>query len=195
MDQACPLDQHCATKRAFRLLPKAGVLAILRGNRGPFFPSASRGLMPNQRIQNLTAALPYSLREAVNGYVDAVSAALPEIERDSGVDIGADRSDEFLLIVAIRRIWSSVNNQYWIMNDCIGMASRTDVVLPTADAIQMRGFRVGRDEISAGSTAFEESREFLQDFDQLIDDLEIEELVSETNSLSDLAKRMFPRTQ
>lgn len=151
--------------------------------------------MPNQRIQSLTAALPYSLREAVNGYVDAVSAAIPEIAKEAGVDIGGERSDQFLLIVAIRRIWSSVNKQYWTMNDCIQLASRTEVVPPMADAAQMRGFRVGRDEISADSAAFRESRQLRQEFAQLINELEIEELVSRSTSLSDVARRMFARPE
>lgn len=150
--------------------------------------------MPNQRIQALTADLPYSLREAVNGYVDAVAAALPEIQRDARVEFGPDRTDEFLLLVAIRRIWSSVNSQYWTMNDCIQIASRP-TELSARGAEQMRGFRVGRDEISADSPAFSESRQLRQDFEKLITELGIEDLVATSTSLSDLAVRLFARPQ
>ncbi|MER8562312.1 hypothetical protein [Mesorhizobium sp. M1204] len=102
----------------------------------------------------MTERLPYSLREGVNGYVDAVAAVVPDIARDARVEISGDRLDQFLLIVAIRRIWSNVNSQYWIMNDCISAATRTADGLDGAP--QTRGFRVGRDEISQDSSAFVE---------------------------------------
>ena len=98
--------------------------------------------MPNSRIQSLTATLPYSLREAVNGYVDAVAAALPEIQKDARVEIAGERADAFLIVVAIRRIWSTINNQYWTMNDCIQIASRTDG-RAVAEQGQVRGLPPG----------------------------------------------------
>ncbi len=151
--------------------------------------------MPNRHIQGMTIGLPYSLREAVNGYVDAVAAALPEIQREARVEIADVRTDEFLIVVAIRRIWASVNNQYWTMNDCIEIASRSDVAASMLGTAQTRGFRVGRDEISADSAAFLESRQLRQRFEELIIKLEIEEVVAQSAGLSDLARRMFAQPQ
>ena len=131
------------------------------------------------------------MREGVNGYVDAVAAVAPDIAKDARVDISGDRLDQFLLIVAIRKIWSYVNSQYWIMNDCIGAATRT---YPGSEGpSQTRGFRIGRDEISQDSTAFVEGRNLRQELYTLIVKLDIEHIIVESSSLSDVATKMFVR--
>jgi hypothetical protein len=147
--------------------------------------------MASARIRDLTAGLPYSLREAVEGYVDAVSNALPEIQRDARVQIEGDREIEFLFVVAIRRMWSTVNTQYWIMNDCIQIAAAASERIDISAESAVRGFRIGRDEISANSQPFLESRQLRGDLDQLIKNLEISQYVQDATSLSDLAQRMF----
>ncbi|UVC11185.1 hypothetical protein IHQ71_11765 [Rhizobium sp. TH2] len=127
----------------------------------------------------------------MNGYVDAVAAVVPDIARDARVEINGDRLDQFLLIVAIRRIWSAVNSQFWIMNDCISIATRT---APGSEGPpQTRGFRIGRDEISQNSSAVTEGRNLRQELYMLIDKLDIEDLVVESGSLSDVAAMMFAR--
>lgn len=147
--------------------------------------------MPNQQIQSITELLPYSLREAVNGYVQAVAAVVPDIARDARVEIHGERTDQFLLMVAIRKIWASINSQFWIMNDCVSAATRLH---PGQEGEpQTRGFRIGRDEISRNSRASIEAADLRQEFQRLIDRLDIEEFVLESNSLSDLAARMFAR--
>jgi hypothetical protein len=147
--------------------------------------------MASRRVQSITERLPYSLREGVNGYVDAVAAVVPDIARDARVEISGDRLDQFLLIVAIRKIWSVVNSQFWIMNDCISLATHTP---PGSEGLpQTRGFRIGRDEISQDSAAVVEGRTLRQELYNLILRLDIEALVLDSSSLSDTAVKMFAR--
>lgn len=147
--------------------------------------------MASRQVQSITERLPYSLREDVTGYVDAVAAVVPDIARDARVEISGNRLDQFLLIVAIRKIWSIVNSQFWIMNDCIGVATRTPS--GSEGPPQTRGFRIGRDEISRDSSAVVEGRHLRQELYKLIVKLNIENLVAESNSLSDVAAKMFVR--
>lgn len=147
--------------------------------------------MPSRQIQIITQRLPSSLRGSVNGYVDAVAAAIPDIARDAGVEITGERLDQLLLIVAVRRIWASVNTQFWIMNACITVATRTDPNLEGPP--RTRGFRIGRDEISQGSAAFAEGRNLRQEFYELISKLGIEGLVAESTSLTDIVREMSAR--
>lgn len=147
--------------------------------------------MPSRQVQSITERLPYSLREGVNGYVDAVAAAVPDIARDAGVEITAERLDQFLLVVAIRRIWSPVNSQFWIMNDCIAVATRTSPDLEGRPPT--RGFRIGRDEISQDSSAFVEGRNLRRELYGLIVKLDLEHLVTESSSLRDIVDEMFVR--
>jgi hypothetical protein len=147
--------------------------------------------MPSRQIQSITERLPPSLKGSVNGYVDAVAAAIPDIARESGVEITGETLDQVLLIVAVRRIWASVNSQFWIMNDCIAVATRVD---PNFDGPpQTRGFRIGRDEISQGSAAFTEGRNLRQEFYELIVKLGIQGLVAESASLTDIVREMAAR--
>lgn len=147
--------------------------------------------MPSRLIQSITERLPYSLREGVNGYVDAVASVIPDIAKDARVDISGDRLEQFLLIVAIRRIWSTVNSQFWIMSDCVSLATRTPP--GPEDTPRTRGFRIGRDEISQDSSAFVEGKNLRQELHNLIVKLDIEHLVTESSSLSEMAVKMFVR--
>lgn len=147
--------------------------------------------MAPPHIQQLTAGLPYNLRMSIDGYIDAVSYALPEIQKEARVEIEGDREDQFLLVVAIRRIWSAVNTQYWVMNDCLEIASLASARITPDSAFAVRGFRIGRDEISADSGPVLQSRRLRKELAELIGELEISHLVQETSSLSELAQRMF----
>jgi hypothetical protein len=146
-------------------------------------------------IRDLTGNLPRSLQDAVEGYVDAVAAALPDIQRDASVKIDAHGVDAFLLIVAVRRIWAAVNSQYWTMNDTVEIARRASADISTPDGASFRGFRLGRDEISENSLSFIEGRQLRKNMEKLLSDMGIRELVAESSSLSELARRMFGTIQ
>jgi hypothetical protein len=146
--------------------------------------------MVNAFIREFIENLPRSMQDNIEGYVDAVAAALPDIVREASVKIEARQVDEFLVVVAIRRLWAAVNTQYWTMNDSIEVASRprSDIAAPETS---IRGFRLGRDEISANSGPFRESRLLRKELDKLLSQLEIKAFVTETVSLSEVAQRMF----
>lgn len=147
--------------------------------------------MANDLIREFTNNLPRSLQDSVEGYVDSVSAALPEIERESSVRIAGHRLNEFLLIVAIRRIWATVNVQYWTMHDSIEIAARSHAESPKGQGSSLRGFRIGRDEIARDSEPFREAAALRRDLEKILTRLEIKELVTDTSDLSDLARKMF----
>src|SRR5579883_2865601 len=146
--------------------------------------------MPSEAIQRVTNQLPAALRDNVNGYVDAVEDAIPDIERQAGVRVGADRVDEFLLLVAVRRIWSAINTQYWTMNDCIEIAARSQAGRVGPETETVRGFRLGRDEISPNSAPVRESQTLRQEFDALLAQHDLRHLVSESTTLSELATEL-----
>lgn len=152
--------------------------------------------MATVHIRNFTSGLPASLRDSIEGYVDAVAAALPEIERGARVRIPANGQDEFLLIVAIRRLWALVNHQFSIMSNCVAIVSQTSAAKsPGADELlaepRLRGFRVGSEEVSYNSEPFRESATLQSDLAELIRQLEIDHLVRDSATLNEVASRMF----
>jgi hypothetical protein len=54
--------------------------------------------MANQLVRDLITELPWGIRESVEGYVDAVAAALPDIQKDAGVKLAQDQVDVFLSV-------------------------------------------------------------------------------------------------
>ena len=78
--------------------------------------------MPNQMVRDLVSELPWAMRNSVEGYVDAVADALSDIEREAGFTLPNGKAEEFLFLVAVRRIWTIVNSQYWIINDSVSIA-------------------------------------------------------------------------
>lgn len=130
--------------------------------------------MASALIGDLVAELPWAMRNAVEGYVDAVTNALPEIQRDAGISLADDKLDTFLFIVAIRRIWAAINSQYWIINDSVAVAQSRDLA----------GFKVGRDVFSKNSQAMLESIGLRIAFERMITQLDINDVVT-TGTLSD----------
>jgi hypothetical protein len=96
--------------------------------------------MPNHMVRDLVSELPWAMRNSVEGYVDAVAAVLPDIEREAGPRLPRAEADEFLFMVAVRRIWASLNSQYWMINDSVSIA----------ESRWPEGFQAGRDGLCPG---------------------------------------------
>jgi hypothetical protein len=135
--------------------------------------------MPNQMVRDLVSELPWAMRNSVEGYVDAVAAVLPDIEREAGLRLPRAKADEFLFMVAVRRIWASVNSQYWIINDGVSIA----------ESRGLRGFQAGRDGYARGSEAAADSRNLRSNFQKLVAELGIEHLVI-ADSLEEMLRAM-----
>lgn len=130
--------------------------------------------MPAGSVSTILGELPYSMRDSVGGYVDAVEAALPDIARDAAIKLTPRVRDDFLLIVAIRRIWEAVNGQYWIINNCAEIANDRGLV----------GFQAGGEIYNKQSGVYDEVRGLRQKFDALLEDNNIRGIV-EAGSLRD----------
>jgi hypothetical protein len=138
--------------------------------------------MASEQIQGLLSDLPFAMRNAIEGYVDAVDAVLEEIARDANVDLTSDIREQFLFIVAVRRIWTIVNGQYWILRTSANIAQERDI-----DGFQLGHERIGRD--SAVNRRVTELRTSLH---ALLRRLEIEDEASAPN-LSDVLVRVAAR--
>ena len=65
-------------------------------------------------LADVTAQLPPKLASEVEGYVNAVDAAAPSIARECGITLTTRLREDFLFVVGIRRLWSTVNGAYWL---------------------------------------------------------------------------------
>jgi hypothetical protein len=130
--------------------------------------------MPSGAAADVLNELPYAMRDSISGYVDAVEAALPDIARDAAVKLTHRVREDFLLIVAIRRIWEAVNGQYWIINNCAEIANDRGLA----------GFQAGSEIYNKQSGAYDDVRGLRQQFSKLLDNNDIREIV-EVGTLRD----------
>ena len=135
--------------------------------------------MATADVKDMIALLPYAMRESVEGYVDAVDAALIEIAREAHVELTPRLRADFLLIVAIRRIWGAVNGQYWIMNNCAELAGQSG----------LSGFQARGEVYNKDSHAYLGMRELREQFDLILSENDIRDLVA-ISSLPDALARM-----
>jgi hypothetical protein len=138
--------------------------------------------MATRAIQELISDLPWRMRESVEGYVDAVGDALPQIQQDAGVQLSETEFAQFLFIVAIRRIWAAVNAQYWIIGD----------TLTAAKGHGLSGFQVGRDAFGWDTPATQEAVALRQELHALLVEQQIAPMV-EASSLADVLRLMRER--
>src|SRR5580704_8288369 len=99
--------------------------------------------MASAQIRELLSDLPFTTRNAVEGYVDAVDAVVDDIALEANIELTSDIRDDFLFIIAIRKIWTTVNGQYWVLHTSANIA----------EEIGIDGFQVGRERVGRGMDA------------------------------------------
>jgi hypothetical protein len=93
--------------------------------------------LSRQLLSRTIAPLPYALREQIELYADYleenVDDWIPNVDAVPKVTL----RDEFIFLGGLRRLWSLVSGQYWLLDRALGLSGQLDI----------RG-------VSAGSTVF-----------------------------------------
>jgi hypothetical protein len=129
-------------------------------------------------VKRLTQSLPYALRESVEGYTQAVQEVLPEIAKEAEVQLTDSLRNQFLFVVAVRRVWEFVSGSCWIAESCIDIAQRHGIA----------GFQVGGDLYAKGSETYESMDRLRKEFSQLIERLKIGQFVRASSLRSALVQ-------
>lgn len=83
--------------------------------------------MTPRYLADVMAELPYRLRDEVGGYVHAVDAAADDIARECGIRLTAAIREDFLFLVGIRRLWSTINSSHWLAANSAELFRRAEV--------------------------------------------------------------------
>ena len=78
-------------------------------------------------LADVMAELPYKLRDEVEGYVNAVDAVAVDIARESGIRLTSVIREDFLFLVGIRRLWSTINSSHWLAANSAELFKRAEV--------------------------------------------------------------------
>ena len=123
--------------------------------------------MSRTALDRLLRAYPWSMREQVNGYVDAVDGTLREIFEDGGVRYSEELAGELLFVVGVRKLWSMIDGQYSVLRHSLDLMS--DQGAPAV--------RFGGTVYSRTSQNFQEVRNLRDDLRSTLTQLEIFDLM------------------
>lgn len=77
-------------------------------------------------LRLLTKQLPYNMREAVDGYASSVYAAGEEIFRNASISYDEQLLDKLVFFAGVRRIWTLVDTQYWIIDNSLSQLGKVE---------------------------------------------------------------------
>ncbi len=77
--------------------------------------------MARGELQIVLDQLPRPIRETIEGYVDFAEEASEELFSEVGIARTDDLMSEFLFLCGLRRLWSLVDADYWILDNSLAI--------------------------------------------------------------------------
>lgn len=129
-----------------------------------------------KRLINLLPS--YDLRESLNGYLLSLELASQEIFRENQIQLNSDLLSKFLFCAVLRKLWSLINSQHWLLHDGLAVSKKSGV----------NGYLVGGRDYSVGSKDWESVNDLYGQFSELLKKLEMEEIIKSSELSGVLAK-------
>jgi hypothetical protein len=130
----------------------------------------------------ITAALPYSLREQIEGYVESVSQSQNEIFRDANVPFSAEIRDRLLFVAGVRRLFNITRSYYWLLDRSLQLLG------DDADALAL-----GRARLRRGEGEMEALRKLVNKLEKALNESGFDETFR-YESLSDVVAHLYAQT-
>ena len=135
--------------------------------------------MSIRALTEITEDLPHTIANDVMGYARSVQSAIPEIFRDARIREDRDLGDQLVFLAGIKKLYSLISSQYWTLDNSLHLMEQDDVSV----------VRIGSTEISRGSDYHRRLRVAVREFERLLADANMTELI-EIRSYSELAQRL-----
>jgi hypothetical protein len=119
------------------------------------------------RLDQLLTVYPWTIRDRVSTYVDAVQDALPEIFQQVGARYDERVAADATFLIGVRKLWMMIDGQYSILSHSLAVI----------DDHGARGVRFGRTSYSRRGEAFRQVRQLRNDLQAQLRRLEILDLV------------------
>lgn len=131
--------------------------------------------MSKEALYEIIGCLPYNIRIEINGYVDSIENVSAEIFESAGIGYNEGLLESLLLLAGIRRIYSMVDSQFWILDNSLSLVRQQEV----------RKIRIGSSSYGYDSEEYTEIRELKNELEALITQLGILKYIKAT-SLSEI---------
>ncbi len=116
-------------------------------------------------VLEMTSELPWAMRTSLEGYVASVAAAKNDIFADTQTEYNEDLYERFIFLIAVWRLWSVVDTQFWILSNSINLLKES-----------------GSDGLTVGATEFHSKSDFYKELSRLRN--ELNSLLSEMDVLN-----------
>ncbi|MEQ8690197.1 MAG: hypothetical protein RIC89_05085 [Pseudomonadales bacterium] len=123
-------------------------------------------------LEEVLSDLPYALREQVFGYARSIDVVSEEICRNAGVQPSSKLLDQLVFVAGLRKLFSIVDSNYWIIDNAGALLSQT------ADVGQVR---IGSTDFSRRGQYHLALEQMRRDFLSLLDENSISEFVVESD--------------
>jgi len=67
--------------------------------------------------------LPYTLRQRVEGYAEFIEETAEQVAADTGLPAEPSFRDEFVYFAGLRRLWTLVDSQYWLIDRSLALGA------------------------------------------------------------------------
>lgn len=131
--------------------------------------------MSIRRLSSILEPAPPQLREQIIGYARSVDAAAADIFEDADVPFDEELAEDLVLLAGLRRLWSIVDGQYWIVANSLHLLSDHNI----------SEVGVGGSIYGYGTRSFQQIRDLRDQFQRLLRELNVLRLV-EAGSPADL---------
>lgn len=131
--------------------------------------------MSKYALRELLELLPYNLREEIDGYAMSIYRAGEEIFREAGYQYDEQILDKLVFFAGLKRIWSMVDTQYWIMDNSIMLIQKQGV----------HNIRIGGPSYGFNLDTYAEIRSLREEFKYILLKLGLNEIL-EANDIHDI---------
>jgi hypothetical protein len=133
--------------------------------------------MSRQAFGDIIDALPFGLRDQLDGYVSAVESVADDIIREAGLEPSQAIRDQLVFAAGVRRLWAMVDGQWAVLDTSLRFLRESRV----------NGMRVGSALYGPESRDFVEVQRLRRQLSEELQQLQLQDAVL-MDDLSDLAQ-------
>jgi len=138
--------------------------------------------MSRQAFGDLIDALPFGLRDQLDGYVAAVESVADDIIREAGLDPSQAIRDQLVFAAGVRRLWAMVDGQWAVLDTSLRFLRENRV----------SRMRVGSAVYGSDSRDFVDVQRLRRQLSEELEQLELHDAVL-VDDLSELARWVAAR--
>lgn len=127
--------------------------------------------MSLEALRAILTQLPRALSDEIDGYVNSVHQSVGEIFKEAETQADPIMVDTFLFCIGIKRLWTIVDSQYWVIDNSLTLLRNTGST----------GFRVGSTSVQKSANEIQSLAQVRADLQGILTQIGLEDIVMATD--------------